>query len=96
MHTFVYVSEATKHFGKDDLIELLKVAGSLNRTNGITGYLHYEGEYFLQYIEEAPDALSNTVDRIERDARHRIFYRATEKDLKKRRFPDWNMFSPKV
>lgn len=91
MQTFVYISEATKDFSKDDLGKLLEVASSLNGRNGITGYLHHEGGYFLQYIEGAPEALAETIDRIERDPRHKIFYRAAEKNLEKRRFPDWYM-----
>lgn len=91
MHTFVYISEATKDFSTDDLSALLEAASSLNRMNGITGYLHYETGYFLQYIEGEADALSETVERIERDPRHSIFYRASETNLAQRRFPDWYM-----
>ena len=91
MHTFIYISEATKDFSIEDLEELLDVASRLNGKNGITGYLHYEGGYFLQYIEGTADALSETVGRIERDPRHNIFYRAEESELDKRRFPGWYM-----
>lgn len=71
--------------------ELLEAAISKNRGSGVTGYLHYESGYFLQYIEGETAALRDTMERIAQDSRHTIFYRAEEEATPERRFPDWYM-----
>lgn len=91
MRAIVYISSETNSFTSQDLIELLDVAISKNRESGLTGYLHYESGYFFQYIEGETAPLYETMDRISRDSRHSIFYRAEEDDTQTRRFPDWYM-----
>ena len=91
MQAIVYISQETQPFTSGDLHKLLAVAVERNRANNLTGCLHYEGGYFMQYIEGEPDALRETVERIKRDRRHRIFYSADKIDVPARRFPDWYM-----
>ncbi|MEO1909275.1 MAG: BLUF domain-containing protein [Paracoccus sp. (in: a-proteobacteria)] len=42
-----------------------------NATNGITGILHRESDIYHQWLEGPDVAVSDTFDRISRDARHR-------------------------
>ena len=91
MRAIVYISQETQPFSSQDLRDLLQSAISKNRENGVTGYLHYETGYFMQYIEGEVDALYETMERVALDNRHTIFYRAEDEDLQERRFPDWYM-----
>ena len=91
MRAIVYISQETQPFTPQDLRELLEVAISKNRESGVTGYLHYESGFFLQYIEGDADPLAETMERISADNRHTIFYRAEDEDVQERRFPDWYM-----
>lgn len=91
MRAIVYISQETQPFDSEGLRELLEVAISANRESGVTGYLHYESGYFLQYIEGEVGPLHETIGRISRDKRHTIFYRAEEEETQERRFPDWYM-----
>ena len=91
MRAIVYISQETQPFTSQDLKELLEVAISRNRENGVTGYLHYESGDFMQYIEGDTTSLYETMDRISADNRHMIFYRAEDEDVQNRRFPDWYM-----
>lgn len=91
MRAIVYISQETQPFTPQDLTELLEVAISKNRENNVTGYLHYESGYFMQYIEGNATSLDETIDRIFADKRHVIFYRAEDEEVQQRRFPDWYM-----
>jgi len=91
MRSIVYISQETQTFTTQDLGHLLKNAVVANRKNGITGYLHYEGGYFIQCIEGEPDPLYETMARISKDTRHAVFYKSEEHHPSGRRFPDWFM-----
>ncbi len=91
MHAIVYISQETQPFSSADLKDLLEFAVARNRANGVTGYLHYESGFFMQYFEGDADAVAALMHRIEADQRHSIFYRADEADIAERRFPDWYM-----
>lgn len=97
MSAIIYMSQETQAFSKDALGALLKTARSRNRDCGVTGYLHYESGYLLQYIEGQDRGLNETMDRIENDKRHSIFYRNKKSNLADRRFPEWDMqwFEPR-
>lgn len=62
-----------------------------NRENRITGFLHREQRYFLQYLEGPTAALEETLDRIRRDRRHTEFTILSRSTTHRRRFPDWQM-----
>lgn len=91
MRAIVYISQETQPFNSEDLRSLLEAAISANRRQNVTGYLHYHSGNFLQYIEGETAALYETMDHIARDNRHKIFYRAEDELLEKRRFPEWYM-----
>ncbi len=91
MHAILYISQETQPFSKSELQELLRLAICSNREQEITGCLHYESGFFMQYIEGDAAALARTMDRIGRDKRHQIFYRSEEHMLEEKRFPSWSM-----
>lgn len=59
----------------------------------ISGYLYYNKQSFLQYIEGSSNAVDNLVLKIKKDPRHSLIMSIEDYDLKKRRFPDWGMKS---
>ena len=71
--------------------DILEISITNNRKNNVTGFLHREGEYFVQYLEAEKDILEDTLDRIAKDDRHTDFAVIDEGNLRRRTLPDWQM-----
>ena len=93
MYCLSYLSTAKKDFSKDDLDKLLSQAQSFNSKNNITGYLYFNKNIFLQYLEGNKGTVQKLMDKIKADERHTVNLVVDSEDLKKRRFPEWNMHS---
>ncbi|MDJ0760743.1 MAG: BLUF domain-containing protein [Woeseiaceae bacterium] len=91
MRGVVYVSEALVYFDKMALESLAAEAAALNFDRGITGYLYFEKDRFVQYIEGDDDTIEDLMEVISRDKRHRVLHAVVEHELKERRFPSWHM-----
>jgi len=91
MRGIVYVSQASKRFTSDTLVELANQSASCNEQLGITGYLYFANNQFIQYIEGAPQTVNDLMSRITQDARHEVLYTVHEDNLPARRFPSWSM-----
>ena len=91
MRGVVYVSEALVYFDKMALESLAAESASLNFDRGVTGYLYFENDRFVQYIEGDEDTIDELMEVIARDKRHRVLHSVVEEDLKERRFPSWHM-----
>lgn len=91
MRGVVYVSEALVYFDKMALESLAAEAASLNFDRGVTGYLYFENDRFVQYIEGDEDIIDELMEVIARDERHRVLHSVVEENLKERRFPSWHM-----
>ena len=91
MRGVVYVSEALVYFDKMALESLAAEAAALNFDRGITGYLYFEKDRFVQYIEGDDDTVDELMEVIGRDTRHRVLHSVVEDDLGERRFPSWHM-----
>ena len=87
----VYVSSARGAFSKDALQELAIEAAQKNATQDITGFLFYESDTFLQYIEGSPREIDRLMARIAHDSRHTILRQLRDPQLAQRRFPSWRM-----
>lgn len=57
----------------------------------MTGFLHREGDFFLQYIEGPKEALCKTVARIGRDTRQEDFNILKFEKCDHLLLPDWSM-----
>lgn len=66
-------------------------ARQLNRQRGITGALLFTGGHFAQWIEGPPQALADTMARIEADPRHNAITHLLDTEIHERRFSDWTM-----
>ena len=62
-----------------------------NRERGITGYLHREDGFYVQYVEGPADALAGLERRIRRDWRHAEVRALHRGEIARRRFPGWDM-----
>lgn len=87
----LYISDATFQFDEVLLEELAEQASEKNERLGVTGYLYYDQKQFLQYFEGSPEMVISLMLTIEKDIRHQVIKKLVDRDLRKRRFPNWNM-----
>ncbi len=87
----MYVSAATELMDAEALAEVLRVSRRNNTAVGITGMLLYREGTFIQVLEGAEDAVETTLQRIERDPRHRGLIRLIGGPLEERLFGEWSM-----
>lgn len=87
----VYVSRAVTAFDHRALNELAALAAKKNATLGVTGYLYYERDRFLQYIEGEEVATRSLMATIRGDKRHDVLSESAHETLPARRFPSWGM-----
>ena len=55
----IYVSRARPGLGADDLARILASARRRNPAQGLTGFLAFHGQAFLQVLEGSPAALTS-------------------------------------
>ncbi len=92
MHYLIYSSTAC--IADDDLVEHDKILQSALKTNpvlNLTGFLHREGPYFLQYLEGDVSKIDHLMDLIGRDPRHKDIQVLSRGALEGRLLPDWSM-----
>lgn len=71
--------------------EILKVSQRNNARADISGFLHREGDHFIQFLEGPKTRLLDTLARIGRDTRHCAFEIIQSGPAKARMLPDWKM-----
>ncbi|EBA18246.1 hypothetical protein RSK20926_11024 [Roseobacter sp. SK209-2-6] len=71
--------------------EILRSCQTHNKKNDVTGFLHREGNYFIQYLEGPEEAIIETMLRIGKDPRHEDLLVLDLGPLQERRLPDWQM-----
>ena len=89
-HRILYVSQANKS-QELSLQELSASAENQNRKFSITGYMYFNGEFFIQYLEGPRSALDQLMTNIRADARHSILYEKPLPPQSLRMFNDWFM-----
>lgn len=73
------------------LRSILSVSRRNNHDAGVTGFLIFDRDSFLQVLEGPRDALDATMARIVRDDRHRDVAVLGTKPIKQRTFHAWTM-----
>ena len=71
--------------------EILRVSQINNSRDNITGFLHREDNFFIQYLEGPKTKLSDTLQRIGRDPRLSDFEIKHFGPSERRMLPDWDM-----
>jgi len=87
----VYVSSGTCDFGDADLKALLDRARENNRLSGVTGVLFYLSGNFIQLIEGEVPAVTETLNKIRLDKRHRNIIQLSDRRVTERSFPEFQM-----
>lgn len=87
----LYYSKALVSDTKAVHDEILATSQRNNLRDNISGFLHREGEYFIQFLEGPKTKLFNTLSRIGRDPRHSDFNVVRSQCAQSRMLPDWSM-----
>jgi hypothetical protein len=91
MYQIVYVSTATREYGKDELERILAVSRRNNSADGVTGMLCYHGGTFFQMLEGERDKVESVMERVAADKRHYGVMVLLEQEVERRDLPDWSM-----
>lgn len=91
LHYVMYHSKARGPFDPAVHNDILQRSQENNRAAALTGFLHREGNFFLQYIEGPKAPLHETINRIRRDPRHFGMRILAEGRRINRTLPDWQM-----
>ena len=91
MYQIVYVSTATREYGKDELERILAVSRRNNSADGVTGMLCYHGGTFFQMLEGKRDKVEAAMSRVAADPRHYGVMVLLEQEVDQRDLADWSM-----
>lgn len=91
LYTHVYVSQATKAFGKAQLDKMNAAFSAANAQYGITGMMFFVGDHFIQILEGEREVVWQLLTNIRRDPRNQRFRTLYHGRLTRRRYPRWNM-----
>ena len=89
----IYSSKTKRVMLKSELKELAATSVSKNKVSGITGFLVYSNEHFLQYLEGEASILQKLLNKIHNDPRHEILDEVTLQESEEKVFPEWAMES---
>lgn len=90
MNSIIYLSQSHSKFSEEELVKLYTQSENHNRALGITGYLFYKDNAFVQYIEGPNLGLDNLIQVITEDNRHEITQRF-DQEIAEPMFPNWHM-----
>jgi hypothetical protein len=96
MYQVTYVSTARTGQSWSAIDDILNVARSNNRRDGITGLLVHDGRRFLQILEGEEGVLTAAFQRIAADDRHTIDKVVAARDIPDREFAGWDMACQEV
>lgn len=87
----VYISAADPMLVEDDIRDILKVAQTRNRDDGVTGLLIYSGTSFVQILEGQRQTLQELMTSIRGDRRHYDVSLLEHRPIDDRAFDKWSM-----
>jgi hypothetical protein len=91
MYQIVYVSTATREYGREELARILTVSRRNNSADGVTGMLCYHGGTFFQMLEGPRDKVEAVMKRVAADDRHYGVTVLLEQEVSHAVLPDWSM-----
>ena len=91
MRQYLYTSAASEGFQQLDMVNLLEASSRNNGRNGITGFLVFDGQKFLQLVEGEQENLDALMERLARDPRHCNIRRLDDRATDRRYCPNWTM-----
>ena len=87
----IYVSRVGKQVRLGDAEAIAESSAVTNERHGLTGFLLYTPEYFVQVLEGEAARVEATFARIERDERHTDVQRLRFEPIEQRQFAEWSM-----
>lgn len=91
-HSFVlYRSKARRNLGQAAVLDIVTTSARANAREGLTGFLHFDRGYFLQYLEGPKGPLARKVARIHKDRRHSEMVILADGTIDERFFESWDM-----
>lgn len=90
LKAIVYLSKATAVTDHLEVEGLVEVAQKANAKHQVTGFIVYQKDHFLQYIEGSTLAVDQLMKNIRIDKRHQVLTTITI-PISTRKFPDWGM-----
>ena len=87
----IYASTANKSMSYDEISDLAKKASQKNETLGLTGFLVYNNNHFLQVLEGPQSTLNELYLKISNDPRHSDVRLLNYSKIAFRHFKEWNM-----
>ena len=91
LHCCLYRSQSLVSRRSAECAEIYLTARRLNPRVGITGYLHHEDGFFVQFVEGPPWSIKALLNNIERDSRHTSLTVLKSCEKSGRRFRGWDM-----
>ncbi|UAB76800.1 BLUF domain-containing protein [Erythrobacter sp. SCSIO 43205] len=91
MFQVIYTSEASDSLGAGDVFKIIETSARNNAPAGLTGFLIYANNRFLQVIEGPQTTIERLMRTLGNDPRHhsiKVMHRAA---IAKRSFPKWSM-----
>lgn len=90
-HFTLYSSRSTTANTPEFHNEILRVSQRNNAQDDLTGFLHREGAFFIQFLEGPKAKLDHRLAIIKSDERHSDFEIIQSDPIETRLFPDWQM-----
>lgn len=91
MERLLYRSRASEGVGTRDVFDIIDTSERNNPIRGVTGFLLYDSDRFLQLLEGPPLQVEGLVARIADDERHEDIEVIWRETAEERWFPDWSM-----
>ena len=91
MESLIYLSTVDLLMTEYDIQRLANKAAVFNESIGITGFLSFRKNQFIQYLEGSEEELQLLMAKIRQDERHSISYEMYFGTRKSRLFPNWEM-----
>ncbi|MEM0922949.1 MAG: BLUF domain-containing protein [Pseudomonadota bacterium] len=91
IHRLIYVSRRRDGVSEDELRDIADVSLARNSTKGITGYLYFDSESFIQEIEGVEADVAALYRSICSDGRHEGIRTVLAQDSETRVFGEWTM-----
>ncbi|KXX71874.1 BLUF domain-containing protein [Flammeovirga sp. SJP92] len=89
--SYIYSSQTNNEIEVESLRDIQTIAKRENLAHGITGYLTYKKETFIQYIEGPEEDIKQLITNLHNDKRHNIIKSIHFPPKKERVFKDWSM-----
>lgn len=87
----VYVSKLSIVLRDLEISQILESANRQNAAYKVSGILISRGDYFIQLLEGDREKVTETIQRIKVDRRHKEVKILIEHEVEKRLFPKWSM-----